>query len=191
MLDDHERGSGLLPDLQEEVAQGLRLALGDARRRLVQQEDRRLVGERARQLHHPPGAGGELGHEGVAVATEPHGLDQLVDPLGHRRLGVGDCPEPEGTGDRLAHLDVALQRHCEGLGDRERGEQPGVLEHAPEAALGPSGRIQLAQVLTGEVDVPGVGDREARAQVEQGRLAGSVRADDAQDLALGQGQVHP
>ena len=50
VLDDDEAGVEGVADAEEERAERLGLALGDARRRLVEQDDRRLVGEHARQV---------------------------------------------------------------------------------------------------------------------------------------------
>ena len=62
------------------------------------------------------------------------------------RLGVGDLRQVQCGGDRVAHLDLALEREHHALGDGERGEQPCVLERTSETEPGPCLRSEVADV---------------------------------------------
>src|SRR5206468_3231891 len=66
--------------------------------------------------------------------------------------------------------------------DREGGEEPGVLEGAPETEPRPRLGAEAGDVLPVEDDAARVGSDEPRDEVEQRGLPRSVRADDAQDL---------
>ena len=68
-------------------------------------------------------------------APEAHQLDEVVDP---RRVGLSDSTTPAGRGggDVVAHLDVALGAVAIVLRDRQRREDPGVLERPAEAEAG-------------------------------------------------------
>ncbi len=81
MLDDDEGGARLVADVEQHRAQRLRLPLGDARGRLVEQEHRGPVGEGAGEVDDAPGAGGELADELVGVGLQAHQLDEGVDLL--------------------------------------------------------------------------------------------------------------
>ena len=113
------------------------LALGDAARRLVEQEHGRLMGEDAREVDDAPAARGQLVHELVAERAEPHELDQLLDPVVDCGLGVDDRGEVQRGGERVADVHAALERDGDRLGDGERREEAAVLERATEAEPGP------------------------------------------------------
>ena len=93
----------------EQRAEGLGLALGDARRRLVEQDDRWLVGEHARQVDDPAGAGGELADELGAERLDAHELDELVDPVPGGGLAVHERREAEGGVERVTHVEPAFE----------------------------------------------------------------------------------
>ncbi len=54
----------------------------------------------------------------------------------------------------------------------------------PRPSRGPGRRRAVGDVRTGQPDPPRVGTEEARDDVEEGRLAGAVGPDDADDLAV-------
>ena len=145
---DHEEGRPEpLADAQQQRAERLGLALGDAARRLVEQHDRRAVGDDAGQVDDAAGAGRQLAHELRPEGAEAEQLDELVDPPAHLLLGVERRGQVQGGRQRVAHLDLPLEGDGDRLLDGERGEQPGVLERAPEAAAGP-GRAGLRSVMS-------------------------------------------
>ena len=82
VLDDEQAGAELVADAQQQRAERLGLALGDAARRLVEQEHGR-VGGRATQARSTirRRAGRQLADELVAERAEAQQLDQLVDPV--------------------------------------------------------------------------------------------------------------
>src|SRR5690606_33654983 len=67
-------------------------------------------------------------------------------------------------------------------------EQREVLEGASDAERGDAMTWQCAEIGAGETDVTGVGLVEPRQAIEQRRLAGSVRADQAADDARRDGK---
>ena len=83
MLDDEQAGSRLLPDPLQQGAQGLGLALGDARRGLVEEQHERIMDENHGQIDDAPRAGGQLGHELVPEGVETHEVDEVLRPAGH------------------------------------------------------------------------------------------------------------
>src|SRR5207249_3685414 len=88
-----------------------------------------------------------------------------------------------------ANLYVTLEGGGQRLGHGHRREQAGVLERAAEATGRPVGRTQLGHVASVELDAPGVGGQEARADVEQRRLARAVGADDPEHLPTADREV--
>src|SRR5207302_10584137 len=63
-------------------------------------------------------------------------------------------------------------------------EEAGILERTLQSGLGPLVRAQPGDLLAEQPDLAGVGFEEAGDDVEQGRLAGTVGADQAEDLAV-------
>ena len=86
----------------------------------------------------------------------------------------------------LLHLEPLLERDEQRLVDGERREQAGVLEAADELALGPLLGREVGDVDAVEADDALVGRLVAADDVEDRRLAGAVRADEAEHLALAQ-----
>ena len=84
VLDDDHRAAGLGLDPAQQRPERLGLALGHARRRLVEQHHRRVLGQQAGQLDDAAGAGRQLAGGLVGVGAEAQQLDELVDPLGGR-----------------------------------------------------------------------------------------------------------
>ena len=82
--------AGLALDALEQRAERLGLLLGDARRRLVEQQHVGIVGDRHRQVDDPPRPGRQLGHELVAEGAQVHELDEVVHRPGHVELGLLD-----------------------------------------------------------------------------------------------------
>ncbi len=133
VLDDEQGRAGLFADAQQQRAERLGLALRDARRRLVEQQHRRVVREHAGEVDDAPAAGRELADELVAEVGDAEQLEESFDVPVDVALGVLDPRQAQGGGDRIAHLEVALERDGDRLGDGEGREQTAVLERAAEA----------------------------------------------------------
>ena len=120
-------------------AERLGLALGDAARRLVEQDHRRPVRHQARQVDDAPRAGRQLAHE-LASGTRPRPSSSISSSTRcvHRLLGVERGRQVQRGLDRVAHLDPALERHRDALLDGQGREQAGVLERPAEARPGPA-----------------------------------------------------
>ena len=84
---------------------------------------------------------------------------------------------------------MTLQRHGQRLPHGERRPQARVLERAAEAGSRPAAGAPPAHVDPVELDAAAVRGLEAADEVEDRRLAGAVRADEPEDLALVQRQV--
>ena len=62
-------------------------------------------------------------------------------------LGLDDGGEVQRGGERVAHVDAALERDRDRLGDGERGEEATVLERAAEPELGAGLRGRAGDVV--------------------------------------------
>src|SRR6185295_14410666 len=152
-----------------------------ARGGLVEQQQARLAGE----------GDGELQPFLVAVRQRPG------DPPGARRKA--DQRQQFARAGRVKRACFrpgapALARVRE-QGDLHVLQRAQIVEHArdlegaPDAVAREQMRRLAGDVAALEDDAPGVRAKQARDRIEEGALAGAVRADDGAEIALGDAQV--
>ncbi len=178
---DEDAGEAeLAPGALEEV-QHLRLNRDvECRGRLIEEQE-------TRAQHDGPGDGHPLllaARELVRIALEqgarePDGGQGLVEP-----------GRPLGATVDAVHLERRQQDPADGLARVERGA--GVLEHGLHGPAQPLERTasQGPDVLAFDEDAAGGGAEQVQRHAQQGRLARSGLADDAQRLALGDLECH-
>src|SRR5439155_858725 len=142
-------------------------ALVDTSRHLVEEEHARLGGERARQLEALALAGGERARVRVRLLDEPDPVEQLA-----------------GARPRVTHVARPGERaHHHVVDDGESRERPQLLERARDT---PAAHLVGGEAREGasvESHHARIGVIEAADDLEERRLAGPVRADDADQLA--------
>src|SRR5947209_11486374 len=84
---------------------------------------------------------------------------------------------------------MAFAGNGDGFGDGERREEEGVLEGPAQAAAGPLVRRPIGDVVAAEDHPATVDGVEPRDAVHERRLAGTVVADEPNDLALAKLEV--
>ena len=163
-MGDHQ---GRAPAHQlEEARHDLRLALHvEGARRLVHEQDRRVLQERPRQVDALP-----LAHAQACAPVADHRPVLLGQPL-DQVMGPG------GAGRRLDLLHGGLGLSVGDVLGHGRGQDDRLLQD--EGDLGP----QVLQAEVTQVDAlqehrPVHGVEEPRQEVEERRLAGTARADD-------------
>ena len=125
----------------------------------------------------------QVGDAAVRDVGEVEKLDQLPGDVGERcssRRGPGQLQriaEEIAAAERMA-ADAHIVEHRHGAEQRE------VLERAADADLGDAVRRAVEDALPFEQDVAASRRVEAAEAVEQRGLAGAVRADQAEQLAL-------
>jgi hypothetical protein len=118
------------------------------------------------------------------------GIASASDPISSRssaRLVAGRAPTPcelGGQGEERGSLGSDLDV----LANGEIVEQLGALPRSGEAALRAGVRRQTCEVTAVELDAAAVAN-EAGDGVDEGRLAGAVRADQADQLPIVDGEV--
>ena len=155
--DVDEGRADLAVDLRQLDLEALAQLEVERAERLVEQQHRRPLDERARHRHALPLAAGELRGRALAELLEPDQGERLVDPPA--RLGLGDPIHAQPEADVVAHAHVREQR------------------------VGLEDRVDRALVRRQRVDLPaaqpdralGRGD-EAADQVQGRRLAAAGRA---------------
>ena len=190
MLDEDDADAHLLLDVQDEAGHVLLLVQVHAGHGLVQEQQLRLQGQGAAQLHSllqavGQGAGGHL----------PYVLDleEVNDALHHLAvaylLRLGQAPVEGASEDARAHLHVPPQHDV--VQHAHAPEEGQVLEGAGDAQGGDAVGPQVGDVPPLEEDAAPLGMVVAADGVDEGGLAGAVGADDGQDLAPVGLEAHP
>src|SRR6185503_10852303 len=174
VLDPDDGDAALCADLGEELGRLVHLAVVEPAERLVGEQELRLRGERARELELLQPCGTERFH---ALAVQPDQVERLAgDRVGALPAQLLVLPVEGGERDVVQDAELA-----KGLRNLVRAADAGV-RHAVCR--------QAGNVLPQEPDRPRGRPQRARDQVERGALARAVRADQAEDLALGHLERH-
>jgi hypothetical protein len=188
VLDEQNGQLPLVPDPVHEIGERGRLARVHSGGRFVQQQDPRLEGERPGHFQPPLVTVGEIA--GV-LARDLADADEVQQRQGFLMGRPLFAPLSRGTHDRAedSRFQVRMHRDLDILLGRHQPEEADVLEGPGDAQRGdPAGR-QPGDVAPAEQDLP-TGDLvEAGQCVEEGRLAGTVRTDQADDPTLGDGEA--
>ena len=168
-----------------------RFARVQAGRRLVEAEQLRVGAHGAGDLQPALRAVGEVGGRIVGAVDEADLLQPAARLLDRLRLGLLVAGKAEHAEDRHAggdHQRVVLRDH-QVLEHRQAAEEPDVLERARDLRLG--GDAVVGHALEQELGAARLAQRdpalarlvEAGDAVEDGGLAGAVRADQPGDVA--------
>ena len=182
MLDEEDRELLVVADLADERHELERLLRVHPGGRLVEEQELRLRRERARHLEPALVAVREVPRVVVVTPCEAAVVEQLEGAL----TGLALLPPDAGRADDAAEdpsLETAVHADEDVLERRHLLEQPDVLERPPDAALGRRVGRHAGDVLVLEDDRARRRLVDARDHVEERRLAGAVRADQADDRA--------
>jgi hypothetical protein len=150
---------------------------------LVEQQDFRIGGQCPCELDTLLGAERQAGNGGVRDVFEVKIGEDLVDLGVDRGLGAADPAEFQRVADDIAGgAGVGADAHI--VEHREIGKQRYVLEGAADADLGDPVRRPPEDAPAFHQDVAGARLIKPAQAVEQRGLAGAVRSDQAEDLAL-------
>ena len=189
MLDEAD-GGALLVGVPNELADGIDPGRGDARDRLVEEEQLRLRGETDGKRQGLLPAVGELPRVLVAAVGHSEVLKHLVRSLQEVRFLV---PNPPGPKEGADGAGPPLELICVGdvVAHREAAEQQVELERPHHSAPGNQVGARSGDVRTSKEN-PARGRLEKPGdEVEKRRLARAVRPDDAEDLSFPDAKVEP
>src|SRR3989442_7421814 len=119
----------------------------------------------------------------VGERAEVEEAEELARALAGRRLLAADPREPERVRQDVA-ARAAVDPDHDVLEHGQRREEREVLERPPDAERRDAMGRQPEDRAAVEADVASVGRVEAAQAVEERRLAGAVRADEADDRSL-------
>src|SRR5437867_10759660 len=159
-----------------------------ARRRLVQQEQFRIVGQSSRNLQPPLRAVGKIAGVVVGLLPDADEIEQLVRPFGDPRLLSLRLRRLEERIPELGmHAWVLPDPHVV-QGGHVR-EQSDLLKGASDAQVGNLVRLEPGDVAALKTDYAGRRLVEAGNGVEERRLPGAVRTDQRKDLTRSNGEA--
>ena len=181
VLDEEDREALLGLDLAQGAGQVGRLLAVEPGRRLVEQEHGWLRHQRPTDLDQPSLAEAEVLDRFGRHVAQPQQREDLVAALDlvRARLAPSDEVLPEAPVSATNPLgDQEVLPHG------ELREELDALERATDAALRATVHAEAAHVLAVQPDRAAVGAEHAEHAVEEGRLAGAVRPDQPDALAL-------
>ena len=157
--------------------------------RLVEQQQLRLQAERAAHLHDLAHSVGQVRDPLLPVVGELQEVDDVFHAAPVLELLSPHRGEEQEMGQRRrAPVDMTADEEV--LQDGGVLEELDVLEGARQAERRDAMRRQRGDVAAREPNAPAVGGVDAAHQVEERRLAGSVRSDDGEHLALLDVEAH-
>ena len=162
---DIEHGAALAGQPLEGDEEMVGLLRGEHRGRLVHDEQLRLLQQAADDLDALALAHRQVGDDGVRLQRQAVVARHLLD----------------GVGEPAAHRPWAGQRDV--LGDAQRLEQREVLEHHADAEMAGGGRVGDGDRLALPADLALGRLQGAVDDLDQGRLAGAVLAEQRVDFA--------
>ena len=174
VLDD-QHGNPVRPQLPDDRQNIIEVVVCEPGERLVEQHQPGMRDQGACQLHQPQFPGGQAAGDSARLRAQPDPVER-----GQRHLARGRII---GGADESTDDDVFEHRHArKGAHDLKGASDPAAAD-----LVGP----QAGDRLAGEAYRAAIGGEKPVDDVEQRRLAGAVRADDAVEPALGKGEVDP
>src|SRR5579883_332510 len=196
VLDQHDADLLLGANVEQELVELGRFARVEARGGLVEAEQRRPRAHGARDFEAALRAIGQVPRLPIGAVEQPDLVEPMPRPLDRARLGpavAGEAEQP-GKGEAARPLQRVVLGDEQILERRHAREKADVLEGAGDAGeLRDAEAFHLLEQHAPAVAMQGeaAGARlvEAGDAVEDGGLAGAVRADDRGDLvAIGDGR---
>src|SRR5215510_10175235 len=166
VLDDQDRESFAVMQRPDQGSKRLDLAAAEAGEGLIEQEELRPGGERARDLEPPQVAIGQDVHRPTGLVAEPDLTEPALRPRA-RMSGVAN------RGSQTCDLHVLQHGHAE--------ERTRELEGARQASVDDPMGLETRERMAVEVHGSRIGRQESGEQVEQRGLARAVGPEHAGD----------
>jgi len=183
VLDQQNGDPEFVADVEDETGDVLRLFLVHPGDDLVEQNDLRIGGERAGEFDPLLLAVGQRPDDLVADVLDLQELDDFLRALAGEHLLAARAAEVKHRFQDTG-LQTPVLAHQNVVHDRSVLEQCEVLEGASDAEAHIIVRGDARHVAPVDEYPSGTGRQHPRDQVEERRLAGAVRADDRNDLAV-------
>jgi len=173
---DHQNGK-IRRQIGNRLLDARRIALRHAGGGLVEQQDPGFERKRKREFQQSLLAVGDLADAAAGKLGDAEPGKQRMHLIHHVRHGAVAGEHAAGPALALqdGERDMFLRRHL--------GEEPRHLEGPHEAAAHALRRPEAGDILVAERDRAGIRQEIAGDEVDEGRLAGAVRADQRNPVA--------
>ena len=171
---DPDDGDAAAANIADQIDQRHAFVFGEAAGDLVEEQHARLRGECARELEPLAVEQRQRVGEPVRLGCEA----ALLEPFDAARIDVA-----------LATAGAERRRDHQILEHRHAAERLRNLKRAGNAHAAAALRGKVRDVDAGEENAAGTGRNRAAGDAEQRGLAGAIRSDDAERLALGQHEI--
>src|SRR5262245_21699678 len=181
MLDQQHRDVALVADAADQAAELLDFVMIEAAGGLIEQQQFRRGRERARKLDPLLYPERQIDHPVQGNRPQIEVIDQLPGGLLERAILAHDPRKMQRVAEEIAAA-AAMATHPDIVEDRHPPEQRQILKGAADADVDDAMRRLVENALALEQDVAAAGRVEPAQAIEQGGLAGAVRADQAEHL---------
>ena len=159
-----------------------------AGRRFIEQQESGLGGERTRELDLALIAIGKVRHQIARAVRQVENGQHFPRPVADRRFRAGSRGNAQDGWPEAGPVPH-VKTDCDIVDDRQVAEQANVLKGSRHAEAGIVLGAISRHVLAAKDDPAAARLQHAGQQMEGGRLAGTVRSDEAEDLASANREV--
>src|SRR5436190_10116655 len=170
VLDPDDGDTEFVADIAQHVGGLIHFGLVETAEAFIREQQFRAGGERLGEFELLQAGGAETVDAGMPIGRQAHHVKRLLGSL------VGILTAVTALAIEAGERDV--------LEDRQTMERPRNLEGAADAAIDDPVRRMSRDLMAGKIDRACCGHQRARQHVEDRALAGAVRADQAENLAL-------
>ena len=153
MLDQHDAYPSLAGEAPDDRTELIAHSRRQPDRRLVEQQQRRIGGERADDLDHALLPAGQLGGRAVLEVRDVHEAEQVAGPCGCPGFQLRRQTPPEQQPEEVA-VDLRVEPYQDILQHRQRRKQPDILKRPRHPKLQHPVRLQPQQLPPAEPDRP-------------------------------------
>src|SRR3974390_1840094 len=185
---DKQDGDATVADLADEFDKILGFRGVHAGDRFIEQQHRRLRGERQRHADQALFAIGERARRIKGATVQPDPFEKFAGALMQPAFQDA-CPRQAENGLEKARSSLPMQSDHEVIVDRIIRENAGALKSADQTEVGDFMRFQSVQRRSAIADRAMSWPEKTGDDVEGGRFPGAVRSDQADDLSFADGEV--
>src|SRR5436309_1466015 len=186
---DKQDGYAAVADVSDQLHEGVRFRGVHAGDRLVEQQHRRLGGQRQRHADQPLFTIGQRARKIVGAAFETNPFDQFAGAFPQTALRRPGARQPQ-YGFEKTEPALAMQPDQQIVVNAVVRKYAGALECADQTEISDLMRLQSIERRSTIAHGAMGWIQKAGNDVERRRLAGAVRPDQADDLALANRKVH-
>ncbi len=183
MFDQQDGDVALVANPADQIAEHVDFFVVEAAGGLVKQQDLRFGSQRPRQLHAFLGAERQAGNRDMGDVVKVEIADDLMDALVEFGLAAADPGQFQRVADNVA-VGAGMGADPNVVEHRQIGKQRDVLKGAADADFGDPVRRTRQDARAFHENVAGARLVEPAQAIEECGLAGAVRPDQAEDLAL-------